>query len=85
MPPIDGATLAREAYEVSIQTRATLQAHLDSCDRRAQQLIDLVTTKHDALNRQIGTIQTVFLTIGGTVITGLLSVVGILLHNGGHF
>lgn len=92
MPPDTDTDLARRAYELSVRTDEALKSHLQSCEQRSRQLIDLVNARHEVLAGDIrnlasqnSTMQKVAISIGGALILGLFSIVGVLLHNGGHF
>lgn len=85
-------SLARRAYDMAVANQALLQAHLTNCDERARQMVNTVNVRHDTLLERINqfgdrmqTIQNVVLAATGTIILGLFSVIGVLLHNGGHF
>lgn len=91
MPSDDDSELARKAYDMAVRNAALLDAHLVSCTRSAQALLDTVKDRHEALQERITEIagnqammQKILLGATGTMIVGLFSLVAALFHSGAH-
>ena len=71
--------------EIIVETRTMLLAHLTECGKRYEALADGMRDGNEALNERLNALMKGIVTTALTLFVGLFSIIGILLHNGGHF
>jgi hypothetical protein len=79
------ASDGRRAMDGVIEVRANFNAHLVECGTRYASLVSLVNERHSLLTRKIDALQILIVTVSGSLIVGLFSIIGLLLHSGGKF
>lgn len=74
----------RRALEMAIATNALLESHLKECNSRYGQMIERGNERHENLSKQLDGIKSATVAVACFLVTGLITIIGILLHNGGH-
>lgn len=74
----------RRALDMAIAMHERLDAHLKECNARYGQMVERGNERHASVIDQLSKIQAVLVWVAAFVAAGLFSIIGILLHNGGH-